>query len=96
MQVKKENDQTSILDKQLFEGKVIKQSFSMPDEKEVLKNSCEDPENVVLEIDPEKFEKKKDNLFFDFFSMYTKNVISGKSKRSKVDLEVCEAPRRRN
>ena len=30
---------------------------------------------VIMDLNPEKFEKPKDNLFFDFFSMYAKNFI---------------------
>jgi hypothetical protein len=41
-------------------------------------------QDVLLNISPKKFEKKKDQLFIDFFSMYTKRFVKdGKRKSSK-------------
>lgn len=31
--------------------------------------------SVILDLNPEKYEKPKDYLFFDFFSIYTKNFV---------------------
>ncbi len=36
--------------------------------------------SVILDLNPEKYEKPKDYLFFDFFSMYTKNFVQQKKK----------------
>ena len=41
------------------------------------KDKKDDP-SVILDLNPEKYEKPKDHLFFDFFSMYTKNFIGAK------------------
>lgn len=38
-------------------------------------------ESVIMDINPSKFEKPKDHLFFDFFSLYTKNFIDGKNPK---------------
>jgi len=43
-------------------------------EKEVMGNDI----SVIMDVDPNKFEKPKDNIFFDFFSLYTKNFIDQK------------------
>ena len=32
-------------------------------------------ESVILDVNPSRFEKAKDHLFFDFFSIYAKNFI---------------------
>jgi hypothetical protein len=37
--------------------------------------------SVILDLNPEKYEKPKDHLFFDFFSMYTKNFIGAKKPK---------------
>jgi hypothetical protein len=42
-------------------------------------NTQQDEENnnsVILDLNPEKYEKPKDYLFFDFFSIYTKNFVN--------------------
>ena len=39
-------------------------------------------DEVILNISPKKFEKPKDQLFIDFFSMYTKQFVDDKSKKS--------------
>jgi hypothetical protein len=33
---------------------------------------------VLLDLDPKKYEKPKDYLFFDFYSLYAKNTIENK------------------
>ena len=33
---------------------------------------------MILDLNPEKYEKPKDYLFFDFFSIYAKNSIAHK------------------
>jgi hypothetical protein len=33
---------------------------------------------LIMDVDPRKFEKPKDNLFFNFFSIYTNNFIEEK------------------
>ena len=38
---------------------------------------------VIMDLNPEKYEKPKDYLFFDFFSMYAKNFISQKNGGSR-------------
>lgn len=38
-------------------------------------NKLGENEAVIMDLNPSKFEKDKDHLFFDFFSMYTKNII---------------------
>jgi hypothetical protein len=35
-------------------------------------------DSVIMDMNPSNFEKPKDNLFFDFFSIYAKNFISDK------------------
>ncbi len=35
-------------------------------------------ESVIMDLNPKKFDKSKDNLFFDFFAIYAKNVIKDK------------------
>jgi len=37
-------------------------------------------ESVILDLNPAKFEKAKDHLFFDFFSLYAKNFIDQRQK----------------
>lgn len=32
-------------------------------------------ESVIMNINPTKFEKPKDHLFFNFFAMYAKNSV---------------------
>ena len=36
-------------------------------------------DNVVLDLNPKNFEKQKDHLFFDFFSIYAKSFIKNKN-----------------
>ena len=31
-----------------------------------------------MDLNPKKFDKEKDNLFFDFFSIYAKNFLKQK------------------
>lgn len=38
-----------------------------------------DQSGVIMDINPNKFEKAKDHLFFDFFSLYAKNFIDDKN-----------------
>jgi hypothetical protein len=38
-------------------------------------------DEVILNISPKKFEKPKDQLFIDFFSMYTKQFVDDKSTK---------------
>lgn len=40
--------------------------------------SDSDQQEVLLNISPKKFEKPKDQLFIDFFSMYTKQFVEDK------------------
>jgi hypothetical protein len=35
---------------------------------------------VILDLNPKKFEKEKDHLFFDFFSLYAKNFAKDDEK----------------
>lgn len=35
-------------------------------------------DSVIMDINPSKFDKAKDHLFFDFFSLYAKNFIDSK------------------
>ena len=37
-----------------------------------------------MDINPKKFEKPKDHLFFDFFSAYAKNFIDGKKNQPRA------------
>ena len=46
-------------------------------------NGKDQDEEVILNISPKKFEKPKDQLFIDFFSMYTKQFVDDKSAPSK-------------
>jgi hypothetical protein len=39
-------------------------------------------ESVIMDLNPKKFEKSKDNLFFDFFTIYTKNLLIQKEKKN--------------
>lgn len=39
--------------------------------------------SVILDLNPEKYEKPKDYLFFDFFSLYAKNFIGEKKATKK-------------
>ena len=41
----------------------------------------EKAEEVILDLNPEKYEKPKDYLFFDFFSLYAKDSIGQKKGR---------------
>ena len=36
-----------------------------------------------MDLNPDKFEKPKDNLFFDFFSMYAKNFIKKEENKKE-------------
>ena len=47
-----------------------------------IKNSIGD--HLIMDLNPKNFEKPKDNLFFGFFSMYTKNVVKGKQNNSDL------------
>lgn len=40
-------------------------------------------DSVILDINPSKFDKAKDHLFFDFFSIYAKNFIDAKKPSRK-------------
>ena len=33
---------------------------------------------LIMDLNPKKFDKSRDNLFFDFFSIYAKNFIKNK------------------
>jgi hypothetical protein len=43
----------------------------------------EEENSVILDLNPEKYEKPKDYLFFDFFSLYARNSISQKKPSSR-------------
>jgi len=47
-------------------------------------------DEVILNISPKKFEKPKDQLFIDFFSMYTKQFVYDKSLSRKDQVKVDE------
>jgi hypothetical protein len=47
-------------------------------------------DEVILNISPKKFEKPKDQLFIDFFSMYTKQFVDDKSLSKKDQVKVDE------
>jgi hypothetical protein len=38
-------------------------------------------ESFIMDLNPKKFDKSKDNLFFDFFSIYAKNLIGNKKTK---------------
>ena len=40
-------------------------------------------DNVLLNMNPKKFDQPKDHLFFDFFSLYTKDFIHDDNKPKK-------------
>ena len=40
-------------------------------------------QSVILDLNPEKYEKAKDFLFFDFFSLYSKNFIKNSKKQRR-------------
>jgi hypothetical protein len=50
---------------------------------------CANKKNIVLNLheDDKQQEKPKDDLFFDFFSMYTKNFISEKEASNKREKQ---------
>lgn len=60
----------------------------------------ENNEELLLNISPDKFEKPKDQLFIDFFSMYTNRFVQEESnqeaaatsgpRNSKMQLETGE------
>ena len=35
---------------------------------------------VILDLNPKKFDKPKDSLFFDFFSLYGKRIVEDREK----------------
>jgi hypothetical protein len=37
-------------------------------------------ESIIMDLNPNNFEKPKDHLFFDFFSIYAKSFIKNKSE----------------
>jgi len=39
---------------------------------------------VIMDLNPERYEKPKDHLFFDFFSMYAKNFIKQRNGGSPL------------
>ena len=49
-------------------------SFDAEEDKAKVVNQKGDS-SLVLDLSPTKFEKPKDHLFFDFFSVYTENFI---------------------
>ena len=58
-------------------------SFSSPFESAKVE---ENKDGVIMDLNPEKYEKAKDYLFFDFFSLYTKNFITGGKQSKKRQL----------
>lgn len=40
--------------------------------------------SVILDLNPEKYEKPKDHLFFDLFSMYTKTFVKEKKNEAAI------------
>lgn len=50
-------------------------SFLDNEAKAVQMNIKGSQDPVIMDLNPNKFEKPKDTLFFDFFSMYAKNII---------------------
>lgn len=67
----------------MFEQELFNQSLTESDDLNVkgfneLKDSNPGDASVIMDINPNKFEKPKDNLFFDFFSLYAKNFIDQK------------------
>lgn len=78
--------------KKIHEKELMLNSFSSDSEENSRLSGNKDMSNdsVILDVNPSKFEKSKDHLFFDFFSMYTKNFIDGKApskteaKRRKI------------
>ena len=45
------------------------------DHQQPLTQSEQDEDPPIIDLNPKNLRNKKDNLFFDFFSMYTKNVL---------------------
>ncbi len=41
-----------------------------------------------MDLNPQKFEKPKDQLFFDFFSLYAKKFVEGKQGKEKSRISV--------
>ena len=50
--------------------------------------AVEGSDDVLLNISPKKFEKKKDQLFIDFFSMYTKRFVKDQKQKSKQKFQI--------
>ena len=54
------------------------QSFSSNSEeieKAEVKNMEKNNENIIIDLNPNNFEKPKDHLFFNFFAMYAKKSV---------------------
>jgi hypothetical protein len=45
------------------------------------KNNQDD--EVILNVSPKKYDKPKDQIFLDFFSIYTKNFVDEKKQESQ-------------
>ena len=69
--------------KQFHQNKEMPEEFSFAQQPK---------EQILLDLNPQKFEKRKDNLFFNFFSLYTKQVIKQQSKEfSNESLQIKES-----
>lgn len=51
-------------------------------EKEAEAQAALNESGLIMDVNPRKFEKPKDNLFFNFFSIYTKNFIEEKGTQN--------------
>ena len=53
----------------------------LPGDKGVADSSLNES-GLIMDVNPRTFEKPKDNLFFNFFSIYTKNFIEEKGAQN--------------
>lgn len=57
-------------------------------EAQIQKTLKEDDENVLINMDPTNYERPRDHLFFDFFSIYTQNYVDEKKQKDSFSPDL--------
>ena len=79
MEKSRARHQKKELDKELLCNSISSDSEEINTSRVEVKDTFGD--SLIMDLNPKKFDKSKDNLFFDFFSIYAKNFIKNKDKK---------------
>ena len=71
------------IDSSFLDDSLDRPDAGQGEQQKVIEMKTYQGENVVLDLNPNNFEKPKDHLFFDFFSIYAKSFIKDKSAHQR-------------